>query len=63
MAHHAEPEAVDLLLETERLDLLPPLVDAASCASRDQNCRAAARRGSNGGPTEPIFFFVFSGFF
>jgi 26S proteasome regulatory subunit N1 len=32
MRHNAEPEAVDLLLEVERLDLLPPLVDAKSCA-------------------------------
>jgi 26S proteasome regulatory subunit N1 len=31
MQHNAEPEAVDLLLEVERLDLLPPLVDAKSC--------------------------------
>jgi hypothetical protein len=32
MQHNAEPEAVDLLLEVERLDLLPPLVDTKSCA-------------------------------
>lgn len=28
MAHNSEPEAVDLLLEVDRLDLLPPHVDA-----------------------------------
>ena len=33
LEHNAEPEAVDLLLEVERLDLLPDLVDAR-CAGR-----------------------------
>ena len=30
MTHNAEPEAVDLLLEAERLDLLPPACDDKS---------------------------------
>jgi len=30
MRHNAEPEAVDLLLELDQLDLLPPLVDKAT---------------------------------
>lgn len=32
MAHNAEPEAVDLLLETEQLPLLPQHCDAGNCA-------------------------------
>jgi 26S proteasome regulatory subunit N1 len=32
MAHHAEPEAVDLCLEVDRLDLVGAAVDDANCA-------------------------------
>ena len=34
MRHHAEAEAVDLLMETERLDLLPEYVTEKAAAAR-----------------------------
>jgi 26S proteasome regulatory subunit N1 len=34
MAHNAEPEAVDLLIETERLDLLLEHCDRCGCPAR-----------------------------